>query len=50
MANQKSIRVSISAYQMEWVEQAKLRSDRGLPLDNGTLATLGEIFLDGLEE
>lgn len=49
MVNQETYKVVISAYQVEWVEQAKSREERGLPIDDGTLAMLGTIFLEGIE-
>lgn len=44
------LKVKINSYQMEWFEQAKARLDRGLPVDHGTLATIGEIVLNSLDD
>jgi hypothetical protein len=38
--------LSLSSYEIDWIEQAKAREDRGLPLDEGTLATLGNILME----
>ena len=43
------IRADIPTYQVSWIEQAKTRIDRGQRVDDGTLATIGEIFLESIE-
>ena len=42
-------KVVIDSYSAEWVEQARNRLDRGLPVDDGVLATIGNLFLDGIQ-
>jgi len=41
--------INVKNYESEWIEQARSRLERGLPVDDGTLATIGQILLDGIE-
>jgi hypothetical protein len=43
------IEVNLPAYQLTWIEQAKSRIDRGQSVDEGTLAMIGDIFLESIE-
>ena len=43
------IKVKMSNYEAEWLEQAVERSERGAHVDEGTLRTLGEILLNGVD-
>jgi hypothetical protein len=49
MATKTVFKIPLSAYEIQWIEQAKDREDRGQTLDDGVLITLGNLLLSNLE-
>jgi hypothetical protein len=45
----KKVKVELSGYELEWLEQALAKQERGMFIDEGTLSTLGQIFLNGVK-
>ena len=45
----EEITVKLSSYELEWLENAIDRDTRGQPIDQGTLATLGNILITGAQ-
>lgn len=42
-------KIIIDSYTAEWIEQARQRLDRGLPVDDGTLITIATLLMDGIQ-
>jgi hypothetical protein len=40
--------ISLSDYEISWIEQAKNREAMGYSIDDGTLITIGSILIDKL--
>lgn len=45
----EEITVRLSSYELEWLESAIDRDSRGQVVDQGTLATLGNILISGAQ-
>jgi len=48
MANKK-VNLKVQGYELDWIEQAKMKQERGSVIDDGTLLTLGQILIDGVD-
>ena len=45
----EELTIYVSSYEREWIENAILRQERGQIVDDGTLATLGQLLIDSVE-
>lgn len=42
-------KIIVDSYSSEWIEQARERMDRGLPVDEWTLVTIANVLMDGIQ-
>jgi hypothetical protein len=49
MTNKEKIIIELNSYQIEWLESAVNRQRNGYQVDDGTLATLGQLLVDSVD-